>query len=241
MFNILKKRKLLLLGGLAAGVTVPIATSKDGAPALKEKIQSVFQSSEETARTIWDNADQSSAQLAHPHALAPPSLAGPKRGELHTYFDFRITPAWVTAHWTRVSTELAELELEGMRVPVVTGTSVDDLHGSLTYYFNDEQVLERISFYGYTGDPGKLIALVTKHHQFQPVRSLPGNAYAKHWNNRPVGALWIDQAPIVRNDSTRTRFRVLLEINSTLGEYKLSNATADFLKQQGLAGRWSLR
>lgn len=238
MFN---KRKLLLLGGLAAGVTVPIAGSKDGVPALKEKIQSVFQNGEDTRTdTNWGGDDLHSTRLAHPGALAPPSLAGPKRGELNTYFDFRITPAWVTAHWTRVSTELAELRLEGMRVPVVTGTNVDDLHGSISYYFNDEQTLERISFYGYTGDPSKLIALVTQYHQFQPVRSLPGNVYTKHWNGRPVGLLWIDQVPVVRNDSARTRFRVFLEINSTLGEYKLSDATADFLKQQGLAGRWSL-
>ena len=37
------KKKLILLGGLTAATTIPIAASKDGFPAIKEKIQSVFQ------------------------------------------------------------------------------------------------------------------------------------------------------------------------------------------------------
>lgn len=234
------KKKLFLLGGLAAAVTIPIAASRDGIPALKEKFQSAFQGKEEPATELsWEDSAESTVALAHPHAIAPPSLAGPRTGQLHTYFDFRITPTWVTSHWTRVSTELAEMELEGMRVPVVTGTGVDDLHGSMTYYFNNEQTLERISFYGYTGDPSKLIALVTKFHQFQPTRSLSGNFYTKLWNKQPVGALWIESTPIVTSDTARARYLVKLEINSTLGAYKMSNGMASFVKQQSLAGRWS--
>jgi hypothetical protein len=83
------------------------------------------------------------------------------------------------------------------------------------------------------------VALVTKYHKFEPVRSLAGNFYTKRWNGKPVGALWIESAPIVTTDAARTRFRVVLEINSTLGTYKLSDSMTSFVKQQELAGRWS--
>lgn len=234
------KKKLLLLGGLAAATTIPIAASKDGVPALKKKIQSVFQTSEK-AESPWDSSDAAAASVMPQaaNAIAPPSLSGPKTGDLRTVFDFRITPSWVTTHWTRVSTELAETKLQGMRVPVVTGTGIGDVHGSLTYYFNDQQVLERISFFGFTGDPSALIAMLREYHQFEPARSLSGIFYSKRWNNRPVGALWIEHAPVVDNNARHARYRVRLEINSTLGAYKMSDQMAGFVKKQELAGRWS--
>ena len=68
-------------------------------------------------------------------------------------FDFQITPEWIVAHWPAVSTGLAQLQLEGYRVPLVTGTAQHDLAGSLTYYFNAEQKLQQITFVGTTGDP----------------------------------------------------------------------------------------
>ena len=58
---------------------------------------------------------------------------------------FDVTVAWVMQRWPRVSTGLPYLQLQGYRVPLVTGTTVADLAGSLTYYFNAQQQVQRIT------------------------------------------------------------------------------------------------
>ena len=85
-------------------------------------------------------------------------------------FRFEITPEWILAHWPSVSTGLAQLQLEGYRVPLVTGTGQQDVAGALTYYFDARQRLQRINFVGVSGDPRRLIG----HAQ----RSLPHDAAA---------------------------------------------------------------
>ena len=52
---------------------------------------------------------------------------------------FDVTTAWVLSKWPRVSANLAELDMQGYRVPLVTGTGDADVAGSLTYYFNAKQ------------------------------------------------------------------------------------------------------
>ncbi len=58
---------------------------------------------------------------------------------------FDVTVEWVMQRWPRVSTGLPYLQLQGYRVPLVTGTKVADLAGSLTYYFNARQQVQRIT------------------------------------------------------------------------------------------------
>ena len=71
---------------------------------------------------------------------------------LAAVFRCDITPPWVMSQWSRVSTGLAELDLHGYRVALISGTREGDLAGSLTYYFNIQQRLQRITFQGSTGD-----------------------------------------------------------------------------------------
>ena len=77
---------------------------------------------------------------------------------------FDINPAWVISRWGRVFTSPAEDEMRGYRVALVTGTADFDLVGSLTYYFNREQKLQRITFVGQTGNTLPLVALVQRKH-----------------------------------------------------------------------------
>lgn len=86
--------------------------------------------------------------------------------ELAEALRFDITPGWVMTRWPRVSAGLAELQLQGYRVPLVTGTAEDDLAGALTYYFNPWQRVERITFRGTTGNAGKLIEYLVRHYRF---------------------------------------------------------------------------
>jgi hypothetical protein len=101
-------------------------------------------------------------------APATPNTAKkPPAGEsFDDVFRFDIVPEWIINRWRQVTPGLSQLELQGYRVPLVTGTAVDDLAGSLTYYFNARQQVQRISFQGTTGDAGRLIRFLAGRYQF---------------------------------------------------------------------------
>ena len=126
---------------------------------------------------------------------------------------FDITPDWVAERWPRVSTGLAELQLQGYRVPLVTGTSEDDLAGALTYYFNHQQHVQRITFEGTTGDFRRLTTLLTTYYGFgrRPTNS-PGVFLYEVARGRQQARsyLWIEPSPILKADEPRGRFDVTL-------------------------------
>jgi hypothetical protein len=80
-------------------------------------------------------------------------------------FNMNATPEWIANRWPRVANGLSQINLQGYRVPLVTGTSTLDVAGSLTYYFNPLQQVERITFQGTTGDPRNLIGLMSQRFQ----------------------------------------------------------------------------
>ena len=81
---------------------------------------------------------------------------------------FDATVDWVLQRWPRVTTGLPYLQLQGYRVPLVTGTGLADVAGSLTYYFNARQQVQRITFRGTTGDPQRFGSLVGQPLPFYP-------------------------------------------------------------------------
>lgn len=72
-------------------------------------------------------------------------------------FRFDIRPDYLVERWPRVTAATAGLQLQGYRVPLVTGTREDDLAGAVTYYFNPRQEVQRITFRGTTGNANRLI------------------------------------------------------------------------------------
>ena len=110
---------------------------------------------------------------------------------------FDVTVDWVMQRWPRVSTGLPYLQLQGYRVPLVTGTGVADLAGSLTYYFNAQQQVQRITFRGTTGDPSALVALLAgRYHFARRLTNDPGVVLyeAVDSSNQPAGSLKIRSA-----------------------------------------------
>jgi hypothetical protein len=149
-------------------------------------------------------------------AAEGPNVEGAPRRDLGEVLRLDITPEWVMARWPRVSTGLSQLELLGYRVPLVSGTAEDDLAGSLTYYFTPQQSVQRLTFYGTTGNPQKLVAFLTAQYGF-----------ARHVLNDPT--LWLYEVPdpdgnaaksvlriqsaeIIRADESYRRFQVSLTI-----------------------------
>lgn len=158
--------------------------------------------------------------------------------DLREALNFNITPAWVVQRWPRVTNSVAPDGLHVMRVSLVTGTSVDDVCGCLTYYFDTRQRLERITLHGSAGDPSRLIAIVTRDHGLQPHRTLDAALYLKRWNGTPRCVLWIGHAPLARADQPHLRYQIMLELNRTDGKYRLSDETAAFLDERRKAGLW---
>ena len=152
------------------------------------------------------------------------NLPGSRRSKVNvqdasSVFDFQITPEWVVAHWPAVSTGLAQLQLEGYRVPLVTGTARHDLAGSLTYYFNAEQKLQQITFTGTTGDPRALIGLLTaRFHLTRRLVNDPGLVVyeAVHSNNQPASSLQIRLAPLAQPNDVIRYYNVELSLVQTI-------------------------
>lgn len=127
---------------------------------------------------LWNGKRDFSTQA--PPSLTEPALVAQKPGNalyvtstplegMHgvsmlEVFRFDITKEWVYQRWARKSTALAELGLYGVRVPLVTGTQLHDLAGSLTYYFSASGRLERITFSGRTGDTSQLVMLMSQSY-----------------------------------------------------------------------------
>jgi hypothetical protein len=142
--------------------------------------------------------------------VAPRQLEGSAAQDLGQVLQFDGTPEWVMARWPRVTAGLAELDLQGYRVPLVSGTSQDDLAGSLTYYFDKNQRMARIVFHGTTGDPRKLIGLVTSRYSFvqQQTNDPSLSLFQVKWNGKPLSELRIRPARVVRADQPHARFEI---------------------------------
>ena len=167
-------KRFFLSSFMVGAVVVPYAISTSGDWYNKVKTQ-YFSSSPQAAAPATPQpaatANGQAAQTSQAPGLAglqapskPQSIEGFPATDLKEVLHFDGTPAWVMSRWPRVSSGLATLDLQGYRVPLVTGTAQDDLAGSLTYYFNNEQKVQRITFLGTTGDTRPLVNLVTSRY-----------------------------------------------------------------------------
>jgi hypothetical protein len=168
----------------------------------------------------WKTGRVAAAASASSSASAAPA-ASPLKGPLpptpdHSLaevFQFGVTPDWIMRRWPQVATGLNQVQLQGYRVPLVSGTTESDVAGALTYYFNAQQQLQRIAFAGNTGDPRKLIVLLRSRYQltWRPTND-PGLVVyeAVHSDNHPASALRIVTAPVVSAAEPRQRFELQL-------------------------------
>ncbi len=171
-------RRLMLVTIAAGAIGLPYLASSSGG--LWNSVSSQFTSPASDAKSASPTAGMMAgtprsvafaSTPATPSApaaadAAPAPIEGYSARDLGEVLRFDISPQWVMARWPRVTASLAELDLQGYRVPLVTGTRQDDLAGSLTYYFDKEHRVVRIAFRGTTGDPRRIIALATTRFNF---------------------------------------------------------------------------
>jgi hypothetical protein len=246
-------RTLLKLLLLVAAVGIPYIIFADGwRNALQEKWHSITAfasatSTRDTSSSSVNDVIQDSLQApAAANESAAANLSGPPQpiltggytDNLLSVLRFDVSPEWVSGRWSRVSTTLAEMDLEGLRVPLVTGHDTDDLAGSLTYYFDHKRQVQRIAFDGYTGDPRPLIATVTQYYHLNEEPTLGAGLYLAKWNGNPTSMLRIRHSPVVRSEYSNSRYEVRLEINRPAVRYGLSAGALATLRQDDLSNRW---
>lgn len=135
---------------------------------------------------------------------------------------FDVNPDWVKKRWPRVSLAPQNEDLHGMRVALVTGTNASDLHGSLTYHFDRNQRLQRVSFQGWTGDASRLLNLLSQQYDFkQKPTHLAGLYAASSWG-RTKSALLMQHPDVIRSDTPTQQLGIVLEINNPNGSFALS-------------------
>jgi hypothetical protein len=171
-------------------------------------------------------------------STTPPKLVGARVDDLRAVIRFDISPAWVIQRFARVSTVLADLQLEGLRVPLVTGTRADDIAGTLTYYFDRSDKLQRVTIHGFTGDPKRLIGAMTEHYGLNHEPSLEAGVYTKRWNGHPVHFLRLSHAPVVSSDEVHQKYTVFLELNQPSLPYGISPEARQIVDSDRASGRW---
>jgi hypothetical protein len=202
------KKVLLYAAGLAVAIGGPIALFAANGP-LAAVRKSWFSTSSTTADAKSPSGSSGlDAATQQRYAASTPGLADVLR--------FDVTVAWVTQHWPRVSSGLSQVQLQGYRVPLVTGAGVTDVAGSLTYYFDARQQAQRITLRGTTGNPTALIELLASRYHFtRRLVNDPGLVLFESVDaeNQLVGSLKIRSAPVIKANQPYTRYNVDLVVN----------------------------
>lgn len=209
------RRPLLLISILAAAIGVPYV-------ALDEQLKALVQT--QLARlTGYAKAKEADSQaqideLLKPATPAPgapavaPVAASPSTVPLEEALRFDANPEWVTGRWPQVTSVIGDSDHLGLRVMLVSGTSPTDVAGSLTYYFNQQHQLQRITLYGVTGDPSRLVELAVGKFGLRPTETKELGLYYGGDANVPTSSLKVAALPVVRPEAPLARVQVMLDL-----------------------------
>lgn len=223
--------------GLAPGIPTSEAVRQTGyANHSHYEVEKLREVGRDRYRYDSDLARKLGALPADP--AAEPTLSGQQITDLREVLRFDISPEWVIASFSRVSTVLANLNLKGLRVPVVTGIRADDVAGTLTFYFDQSDRLQRLTFHGFTGDPSRFAQIMIAHFGMQREPALEAGAFTKRWNGRPVHFMRLTHAPVVYSDAVHHKYTVFLELNQPNLAYGISDEARRIVEADHHTGRW---
>jgi hypothetical protein len=232
MFGLARRFLLLIL--LILSVAVPYLAMSDRVGSVRSKISGFFSSSDQGAAPLVLDPNTGEV-LTNAGGLAEGNnalAAGPTRVDLGEILRFDLDPRWIMQRWPRVSSVAgfsSAGRYDGLRVPLVTGTNAYDLAGSLTYYFDKNQQMQRLTFHGYTGDERNLVSMITHHYRLQPEPAAGAGVFVARWNAKPTSALWIRRLPVVSAGNQHQKFEIILELNRPNNYASLSPQFANML------------
>ena len=191
--------------------------------------------SSSTASSWWGASSNPSAAAS---SQAAPVLSVTQINSLAEVLRFDIPPAWVMQNFPTVNTGVGDMNLDGLRVPLITGTRPDDLVGTLTYYFDRFQRVQRISLHAVTGDPTRIGNEIQRNYRLQQQPALGGGLYTTTWNGTPTSILHITPATVITAEQQNARFTVFLEINQPGLQYGLSSQAQALIQAGKQMNRW---
>jgi hypothetical protein len=141
------------------------------------------------------------------------TLEGAQIHAVEQVLRFDLTKDWVYHTWARKSTGPTDVGLLAVRVPLVTGTHIAALAGSLTYFFNSVGQVEHISFRGRTGDTTQLVNFLVRTYEFQQAEAPIGEQlYQVKRGRRVLSELRTRPEPVVLTTSPHGSIAVELEL-----------------------------
>ena len=135
---------------------------------------------------------------------------------------FDVSPEWVRQRWERASLTDGDIGLTGMRVPLVTGVNANDLFGSLTYYFDSQQTVQRITFQGWAGDPSRMVGFLTSSYGFKNQPTSAAGLYVTKRFGYSTGVLYMQHSNVIQRSNPTQQVAMMLEVNNPNGPYRLS-------------------
>lgn len=205
---------------LRTAIKLLILVAAIGGPILYYKAPNIWANIKETGSNLI-GSNEKKEKTSEVDINTPPeiTLLGTPKIPIHEgvvadfseVLRFDVSTGWIMNRWPRVSTGMSQLQLQGYRVPLVTGTRLDDMAGSLTYYFNPYQQVQTITFNGTTGDATRLIQVLSQKYGFQRQLANDGGLFVyivPDEKEKARSVLRIRPAGILRTDAPHSRFQV---------------------------------
>ena len=144
-------------------------------------------------------------------------------------FRFDVSPTWVKQRWERLTAIPVENGLHGLRTALVTGTNSWDLNGALTYFFDQNHRMQRITFRGWVGDPSRLINLAIQHFGLKPRPTHWAGLYVANFGGAETGGLLMKDPNSIDRRNQVQRTAVIMELNQPSSGFKLSQEFLGFM------------
>lgn len=214
-------RPMLLTGVLVAAAAIPYVLldeklSKSARGQWHRLVGTPDEKQGDVLASLKATTEKAQAALT-PKAGAAPPVA------IEEVFRFDVTPQWVTSRWPRVSTVAGEPKQLGMRVPLVSGTQIHDVAGSLTYYFDEHHQVQRITFTGLTGDPRRLLAATVTPNGLQSQPTTHAAYYTAGDPKKPTSQVTVRHLPVVSAEA-RVRAEVAVDLRRSGATSSLDKA-----------------
>lgn len=229
-------RKTMIIPLLVAAVGIPYAVRGDGDGSMVNSISKMFSTNDDGSENNPflnndDFANNGELTSVSQNGLPPgveiidtDSIAyAPAIQDFRTLFRFDVTQNWIRSTWPRASARNLG-KLVGLRVPLVSGPSQDDLIGSLTYYFDERNVVARIEFDGYTVDPNKTMQHLVHFHGVTPDLYFGSQWYTRRTkSNEVLSVLKIDyKRPNFQMPKSQKQIHLMFELNNPASKVGLS-------------------
>lgn len=170
-------RPVMLAGLLGAAVGVPYVVDQS-ADWRQSMMQPASQSQQQAGQAMPQVPKFTMPEPMRPKSpgdhlySSPAPLEGIATYSLADVLRLDINKEWIYSRWARKSTGLAEPELFGIRVPLVSGTRMTDVAGSLTYYFDKQGIVQKLRLVGNTADTSELVNLLASRYGLRPAAPL---------------------------------------------------------------------